>query len=87
MIHPQAIQAEIGAHFADASYRLRVQNSPAICSNIARSIVNIFNHILENNGSSPLNSIYAPLISVYALAIQIMKNPSAGSAKLDLEVR
>lgn len=86
IINPQAVKAEIEAHFGSASYRLRLQNSVAICMNAARSITSVLNHILEDNTSFTLHSLYAPLISVYALAIHITKNPTAGNAKTDLEI-
>lgn len=77
---------EIDAHFADSSYRLRLRNSGAICVNAARSIPRVLNHILENNASFSLHSLYSPLISIYALAIHLVKSPHSGNAKTDLEV-
>jgi len=86
IINPQAIKTRIDEHFAQAPWRHRVLKGAALCGNIARSIVYILGKILENNMYSILDSIYAPLISIYALAIVIIKSPASESARVDLEV-
>jgi hypothetical protein len=87
IINPETLKAEIEAHFAESNFRSRMQNSTSICVNAARSIVNVLSHLLERHPDSILLSLYAPLISVYALAIHIIKNPGNATARTDLEVK
>jgi hypothetical protein len=86
IINPQAIKARIDEHFPQASWRHRVLKGAVLCGNIARSIVHILGKTQESDRSSIVDSIYGPLISIYALAIVIIKSSATESARVDLEV-
>jgi hypothetical protein len=84
ILNTQRIQAEVDRHFADQPYRLRLRNGHGICSSSARSVVSILSHQEETKTYSILNSAHAPLLAIYALAITIVRHPSARAVKADL---
>jgi hypothetical protein len=86
LVNKNAINAEVKTNFGTELWSQRVLNGPSTCANVARSIVSVLNHVSEFQLDSVLDSIYAPLISVYALAIHILKNPSGQGVRADLEV-
>ncbi|KAI5251058.1 hypothetical protein E4T42_04616 [Aureobasidium subglaciale] len=87
VISAQAIKARVDLHYSSATWRHRILKGASLCGSIARSMVDVLDKLSEYHAYSILNSIYAPLISIYTLAIVIVKAPSSESARIDLEIQ
>jgi hypothetical protein len=87
LINMQTAMAEIDKSLEGKPNANRLKNGMAVCANAARSILNILNHAEEAGVRSPLFTPYAPLMSIYALTIHIVRRQSPATAKVDLELQ
>jgi hypothetical protein len=87
LINMQAAQSEIDKSLEGTPNANRLKNGMAVCADAARSILNILNHADEAGVRSPLFTPYAPLMSMYALTIHIVRRQSPATAKVDLELQ
>lgn len=87
LINMQSVQSEIDKSSEGSPNVNRLRNGQNVCLNAARSILNILNHAEEAGVRSPLLTPYAPLMSMYALTIHIVRRQSPATAKVDLELQ
>lgn len=87
LVNAQSVGREIDMFCSDKPYVRRLKSGPAICVNAARSIVAVLEHAHSQQQSFVLQTINAPLIATYALAVHSLKHPASGPAKADVEVR
>ncbi|KAH7333426.1 hypothetical protein BKA65DRAFT_44687 [Rhexocercosporidium sp. MPI-PUGE-AT-0058] len=87
IVSAKEIQDEIDANFKHAPYRLRIERGLMICSTTARAIVNNLNYMNDNDFSSVLVSIHAPLVAICAISVQLLRNRTAQSVRADLEMQ
>jgi len=87
LINMQTVQSEIDKTFEGYIGMNRLRNGMNVCANAARSILNVLNHAEEAGVRSPLLTPYAPLMSMYALTIHIVRRQSPATAKVDLELQ
>jgi hypothetical protein len=87
LINMQTAMAEINKSLEGKPNANRLKNGMAVCANAARSILNILNHAEEAGVRSPVLTPYAPLLSMYALTIHIVRRQSPATAKVDIELQ
>lgn len=87
VLNTERIRDQIDQYFADQPWKLRLRNGHNICRATTRAIVNILSYQNEIGAYSILNTGYAPLLAIYGLAIQIVRHPTAGAVKADLELQ
>ena len=87
LINMEAVQSEITRGFDDQPGSNRLRSGINVCTNAARSILNILNHAEEMGVRSPLLTPYAPLMAMYALTIHIVRRQSPATARVDLELQ
>ena len=87
LINMQTVQSEIDKTFEGSPDVNRLRSGMNVCANAARSILNVLNYAEEAGVRSPVLTPYAPLMSMYALTIHIVRRQSPATAKVDLELQ
>jgi len=87
LINMQSVQSEIDKVFDGSPNLNRLRSGMSVCANAARSILSVLNHSDEMGVRSPVLTPYAPLLSMYALTIHIVRRQSPATAKVDLELQ
>lgn len=87
LVNMQSANLEIDKAFQGLSYTNRLKSGINVCVHAVRSILNVLNHAEEMGVRSPLFTLHAPLMAMYALTIHVVRRQSPTTARIDLELQ